>query len=96
MKNSVCNQTTEVTKDKSVVFKLWCQLLAKRKNSISIKILCIFLITIATVVTWMIQFLLNFMANLPEGAVAEVSAEADESAHDDPFGDFSMSLNGWD
>jgi len=84
----------------SIIFNAWKKLLAKRKNSFSIRVLCVVLISIATVFTWMIQLFLEFIANLPEVA-AEISEESENTElnppkRDDPWSDFSMSLNGYD
>jgi len=74
MSNPENPQMAMAAPKQSVVFNAWKKLLAKRKNSISISVLCVFLIIIATLVTWVIQLLLLFMAHLPE-AVLEGLAE---------------------
>jgi len=97
MNNPENPQATIAAPKPSVVFKAWKKLLAKRKNNFSIRVLCIVLITIATLISWVIRLFLEFMANLPE-AVSEGLKNTESTAPhgDDPWSDFSMSLNGYD
>jgi len=86
-------QAAIATPKQSVVFNAWKKLLAKRKNSISIRVLCIVLISIATVFTWITQLLLEFMAALPD-AVAETSSQEYQPLYfPDPLLDASKGID---
>jgi len=93
MKSQENPQAINTTAKQSVAFRLWLKLLAKRENSIAIKVLCIFLITIATVVTWIIQLLLEFIAALPDAAAETSSKEYQPLYFPDPLLDASKGID---
>jgi len=76
MNSSENPQAATVVSKQSIVFRLWLKLLAKRKNNFSIRVLCIVLISIATVMTWIIRLFLEFMAVLPEAVMDGVAETA--------------------
>jgi len=86
-------QVVNTAAKQSIAFRLWLKLLAKRKNSISIRVLCMVLISIATVSTWIIQLLLEFIAALPD-AVAETSSKEYQPLYfPDPMLDASKGID---
>jgi len=85
--------------DKSIIGRLWLKLLAKRKHSISARVLAVFLIILATLLVWAIQLLITFACYFAYCFFEALANGEDDSStplRDDPFGDFSMSYNGYD